>query len=43
MDGMWKLCPEAGGPIQFSGFNGNHAVYLLNVYVIKSISTPHFL
>ncbi|GMY28475.1 leishmanolysin-like peptidase [Fagus crenata] len=22
VDGMWKLCPEAGGPIQFSGFNG---------------------
>lgn len=26
MDGMWKVCPEAGGPLQFPGFNGNHAV-----------------
>ncbi|KAL9270183.1 Leishmanolysin-like peptidase-like protein [Drosera capensis] len=22
VDGTWKACPEAGGPIQFSGFNG---------------------
>lgn len=22
VDGSWKVCPEAGGPIQFSGFNG---------------------
>ncbi|KAJ7966711.1 Leishmanolysin-like peptidase [Quillaja saponaria] len=22
VDGMWKVCPEAGGPIQFPGFNG---------------------
>ncbi|XP_030950409.1 uncharacterized protein LOC126712181 [Quercus robur] len=22
VDGMWKVCPEAGGPIQFLGFNG---------------------
>ncbi|GAB2222570.1 hypothetical protein Droror1_Dr00016689 [Drosera rotundifolia] len=22
VDGMWKACPEAGGPMQFSGFNG---------------------
>ncbi|KAL5558099.1 hypothetical protein UlMin_034310 [Ulmus minor] len=22
VDGMWRVCPEAGGPIQFSGFNG---------------------
>lgn len=23
VDGIWKVCPEAGGPIQFPGFNGN--------------------
>lgn len=22
VDGLWKVCPEAGGPIQFPGFNG---------------------
>ncbi|GAB2291324.1 hypothetical protein Dimus_025582 [Dionaea muscipula] len=22
VDGMWKACPEAGGPLQFPGFNG---------------------
>ncbi|KAF8377459.1 hypothetical protein HHK36_030837 [Tetracentron sinense] len=22
VDNMWKLCPEAGGPVQFPGFNG---------------------
>ncbi|CAN6582677.1 unnamed protein product [Malus baccata var. baccata] len=22
VDGMWKVCPEAGGPLQFPGFNG---------------------
>ncbi|XP_040996682.1 uncharacterized protein LOC121242798 [Juglans microcarpa x Juglans regia] len=22
VDGMWKVCPEGGGPIQFAGFNG---------------------
>ncbi|KAJ6813620.1 uncharacterized protein M6B38_142360 [Iris pallida] len=22
VDGIWKVCPEAGGPIQFAGFNG---------------------
>ncbi|KAJ7958068.1 Leishmanolysin-like peptidase [Quillaja saponaria] len=22
VDGVWKVCPEAGGPIQFPGFNG---------------------
>lgn len=22
VDGAWKVCPEAGGPIQFPGFNG---------------------
>lgn len=22
VDGIWKLCPQAGGPIQFPGFNG---------------------
>lgn len=22
MDGIWKVCPEAGGPVQFPGFNG---------------------
>ncbi|CAK9312628.1 unnamed protein product [Citrullus colocynthis] len=22
VDGMWKVCPEAGGPVQFPGFNG---------------------
>lgn len=22
VDGVWKACPEAGGPIQFLGFNG---------------------
>ncbi|XP_022951479.1 leishmanolysin-like [Cucurbita moschata] len=22
VDGMWKLCPQAGGPVQFPGFNG---------------------
>ncbi|KAJ3672797.1 hypothetical protein LUZ60_006171 [Juncus effusus] len=22
VDGLWKACPEAGGPIQFQGFNG---------------------
>lgn len=27
MDGMWKVCPEAGGQIQFPGFNGNYAVF----------------
>jgi len=26
VDGMWKVCPEAGGPIQFLGFNGNYTV-----------------
>lgn len=26
VDGMWKVCPEAGGQIQFPGFNGNYAV-----------------
>ncbi|KAI4375009.1 hypothetical protein MLD38_012931 [Melastoma candidum] len=23
VDGMWKACPEMGGPIQFPGFNGD--------------------
>lgn len=27
VDGIWKVCPEAGGPVQFTGFNGNYAVY----------------
>ncbi|KAK6115379.1 hypothetical protein DH2020_007648 [Rehmannia glutinosa] len=28
VDGIWKVCPEAGGPIQFPGFNGSDtAVY----------------
>ncbi|RZR90080.1 hypothetical protein BHM03_00017903, partial [Ensete ventricosum] len=22
VDGVWKVCPESGGPVQFSGFNG---------------------
>ncbi|KAK7352359.1 hypothetical protein VNO80_17779 [Phaseolus coccineus] len=22
VDGIWKVCPQAGGPIQFPGFNG---------------------
>ncbi|GER37605.1 metalloendopeptidase / zinc ion binding protein [Striga asiatica] len=22
VDGIWKICPEAGGPIEFPGFNG---------------------
>ncbi|XP_020244315.1 uncharacterized protein LOC109822512 [Asparagus officinalis] len=22
VDGIWKTCPEAGGPVQFPGFNG---------------------
>ncbi|XP_061968760.1 uncharacterized protein LOC133692091 isoform X2 [Populus nigra] len=22
VDGIWKVCPEAGGPVQFPGFNG---------------------
>ncbi|KAL7607136.1 uncharacterized protein LOC111920667 [Lactuca sativa] len=22
VDGIWKACPEAGGPVQFPGFNG---------------------
>ncbi|PQQ13587.1 leishmanolysin [Prunus yedoensis var. nudiflora] len=22
VDGMWKVCPETGGPLQFPGFNG---------------------
>lgn len=22
VDGIWKVCPEAGGPVQFTGFNG---------------------
>ncbi|KAK4429151.1 Leishmanolysin-like peptidase [Sesamum alatum] len=22
VDGIWKVCPESGGPIQFPGFNG---------------------
>lgn len=25
MDGIWKVCPEAGGPVQFPGFNGKSA------------------
>ncbi|KAJ0085565.1 hypothetical protein Patl1_09091 [Pistacia atlantica] len=25
VDGSWKVCPEAGGPVQFPGFNGNNA------------------
>ena len=35
MDGVWKVCPEAGGPLEFPGFNGNDAVlsivFLLNL------------
>ncbi|KAK6118913.1 hypothetical protein DH2020_047366 [Rehmannia glutinosa] len=23
VDGLWKVCPEAGGPVKFPGFNGN--------------------
>ncbi|CAM6102918.1 unnamed protein product [Calypogeia fissa] len=23
VDGMWKVCPKEGGPVQFSGFNGD--------------------
>lgn len=23
VDGIWKMCPEVGGPVQFPGFNGN--------------------
>jgi len=24
VDGVWKVCPRAGGPIQFPGFNGQY-------------------
>jgi hypothetical protein len=24
VDGIWKACPEAGGPVQFPGFNGSY-------------------
>lgn len=23
VDGIWKACPDTGGPVQFPGFNGN--------------------
>ncbi|KAK4859689.1 hypothetical protein QYF36_010029 [Acer negundo] len=26
VDGEWKLCPEAGGPVQFPGFNGDQLI-----------------
>ncbi|KAK6115839.1 hypothetical protein DH2020_008108 [Rehmannia glutinosa] len=26
VDGLWKVCPEAGGPVKFPGFNGNDIV-----------------
>lgn len=42
MDGMWKVCPEAGGQIQFPGFNGNRAVvsgfYLLSYLSVQPLS-----
>lgn len=28
MDGIWKACPEAGGPVQFQGFSGKFSVML---------------
>lgn len=34
MDGVWKVCPESGGPVQFSGFNGELVIVLNITYVI---------
>ncbi|KAK2994794.1 hypothetical protein RJ640_021026 [Escallonia rubra] len=28
VDGIWKACPESGGPVQFPGFNGNISILL---------------
>ena len=42
MDGIWKVCPEAGGPIQFPGFNGDYAV-LFCLFLIVKISVFWFL
>lgn len=41
VDGLWKVCPEAGGPIQYSGFNGKPLAFLL-LYIQKE-SFVHFL
>lgn len=34
VDGIWKVCPESGGPIQFPGFNGTQYLFL-NVQVLE--------
>lgn len=31
MDGIWKVCPEAGGPVQFRGFHGEFLIVLKHV------------
>ncbi|CAJ1972842.1 unnamed protein product [Sphenostylis stenocarpa] len=28
VDGVWKVCPQAGGSIQFPGFNGQYLLWL---------------
>lgn len=29
VDGMWRVCPQAGGSIQFAGFNGQYLLFCL--------------
>lgn len=43
---MWKVCPEAGGPVQFPGFNGKcspYSSFLGMISVIKSNDLFDFL
>lgn len=43
MDGIWKVCPEAGGPVQFPGFNGDYYVFILFIYLLYFIMKSIFI
>lgn len=42
MDGIWKVCPKAGGPVPFPGFNGNFDLMTCLSIRYISISIKNF-
>ncbi|RWW50400.1 hypothetical protein BHE74_00043336 [Ensete ventricosum] len=36
VDGIWNVCPEAGGPVQFPGFHGEFLIVLKHVICERS-------
>lgn len=38
VDGVWKVCPEAGGPVQFPGFNGKDTDQSTNSLLKKKLN-----